>query len=235
MHRLQVWAAVVLVAGIGHSGDIPRIEVVRSPEKAAALVAEGRTAMARGEPERAAEIFREATRADPLSASPHANLGTLAIEDGELDAAVTAFEAAVRLDPSHQGLRQARDRYAAMQARKETLPKVDLPTLKTICEACHRFSDPKNLPRRAWPPVLREMYQRAGGFGEMDPTAVERWYLLRSPIGLPRPEGTAGRGLGRLPMQRMTVGPLPLGAARLAERCSLRPRAILTDAGNHGN
>ena len=27
----------------------------------------------------------------------------------------------------------------------------------------------------------------------------------------------------------------PLGAARLAERCSLRPRATLTDAGNHCN
>ena len=168
-----------------------------------------RDALNAGEIERAKPLFEAAAKEQPDDPMPWANLGTIATETGAMDDAIAAFSEAKRRAPTHEGFARHLSQLEKLKASGGDLPKVDGLELRAHCAKCHAWTDPKILPRFAWPRILDEMWRLNEGFGGMDPRALQAWFRIRSPKRVEVPDRKAGVGLGSLPLERRPLGPIP--------------------------
>jgi len=108
--------------------------------------------------------------------------------------------------------------------------------LRTFCSACHAFTDPDLLSKRAWRVVLEKMYRMyipdpppAGRM--LDASAVQTWFVDRAPKRLPFPPSFADRGSGPLQFEREEINH-PAGAL-VASIAHVERARLVADAEPH--
>ncbi|HZT59025.1 MAG TPA: tetratricopeptide repeat protein [Pyrinomonadaceae bacterium] len=110
-------AAQGFAAG-ARASDLPAQDDARGGGAAQTLVAEGASALARGDEAGARESFEKALRADPNNVEAHTYLGVLADRAGDLSGAEKHFAAAAALAPFSAS---ARNNYGAILVRLNKL------------------------------------------------------------------------------------------------------------------
>jgi tetratricopeptide (TPR) repeat protein len=95
------------------------------PERAELAVLSGQTLLAQQRMRAATEAFARAVALDPLAAEAHFQLGTAALQTGELERAAKAWETFVRLSPDGTGRRSAEQGLLALRTLTQILEKVE--------------------------------------------------------------------------------------------------------------